>query len=304
MGLYGSFPLFHLSNLMMASLAESRVSEKSDYRVTTFPTAKVSFMILGDDVVFSDELVAEEYKGIMSSLGVEISVQKSFSGQVAEFAGFLTFPTFSKGKVTSFRPYKYPDVGKNSKVTNGLQFLHALGARVKSISPYWEDMFHRYTRTLGQRDITLSPLVSDTEEDSQPSYVSDQYLTALMQSFRILWLERQGSHLGEVNSNPPKRRRVVRTTLVRSSGDHAVSENNTAKVFPMNGSVQNTANTHTSDPRSAIHGGNPSRNMGNDEIRSRFRNPLSTDPLIQKDLRSHPKSAVNLDQSSPPGGRR
>lgn len=152
MGLYGSFPLYNFSNLMVAGKAQHDV-ESANEQITKFPDGSC-FKIVGDDIILSDKAVADRYTELLIGYGVRISEMKSFSGQVAEFAGFLMLP--SKDGVTAFRPYKFP-IGDD--ITNPVEFLHALGIQAASLSPKWALHFNAYQETLKQRMLDLSPMV-------------------------------------------------------------------------------------------------------------------------------------------------
>ena len=158
MGLYGSFPLFHLSHLVVAGAAEISAQVKcmewGEPLLTRFASGSTHY-VLGDDIVFSDERVATEYRFRMSEMGVPISEHKSFEGNLAEFAGFMVVTT-NHGAV-AFRPYKVPS---GDQVSNPISFLDSLGVKVANISPYWEKQFTRYQATVGHRGLDLSPLVS------------------------------------------------------------------------------------------------------------------------------------------------
>jgi len=186
MGLYGSFPLFHMSNLLVASIAWKRMEQVHKNSLVSFHDG-TCFRVLGDDIVISDKRIAHAYCEIMRTLGCEISVNKSFSGKVAEFAGFVAVPA-SRGRYTAFRPYKVPE---GARITNPLEFLHGLGIKASSVSPYWERMFQAYSRTLGQRDLSLSPLIPNEERPIGYSKASSQWMNALAQ--RVLDLEDIGN---------------------------------------------------------------------------------------------------------------
>jgi hypothetical protein len=159
MGLYGSFPLFHLSNMLVAQSSVNEVkltSGISRYEMTPFRDGSF-FRTVGDDIIFSDEEVSKTYRRKMEDYGVSISESKSFSGKVGEFAGFIGIET--EKSVTVFRPYKVPDKGLN----NGIQFLDAMGSKVKRISPYWSRTFDTFQSTVSSRDVALEPLVPGDE---------------------------------------------------------------------------------------------------------------------------------------------
>jgi hypothetical protein len=157
MGLYGSFPLFHLSNLTVADLAEKRALEEGhdlDYFQNGY-----TFYVLGDDVVFSDPIVSRNYRAIMAELEVPISEHKSFEGELAEFAGFMV--TKSKQGFVAFRPYKVPDV---SYISNPISFLDSLGSRVSLKSPYWAKQWSLFRETIGSRGLDLAPHIGKDED--------------------------------------------------------------------------------------------------------------------------------------------
>lgn len=171
MGLYGSFPLFHLSNIVVCSLAERTAAECCGGMVEPFFKNGPTFFVLGDDVIFSDSNVAYYYKEIMNGLGVDISTHKSFQGKVAEFAGFVCVP-LRNGGVTCFRPYKVPN---GDTITNPMEFLHSMGSKVSSIKPWWERQFRAYEATLSQRDVALSPIVTDDHPMMSSVYRGDNH---------------------------------------------------------------------------------------------------------------------------------
>ena len=193
MGLYGSFPLFHLSNLLACEAAQSQVKDP-----TVFQTGW-SFYVLGDDVVFSDRRVADHYRGIMDTLDVPISESKSFGGELVEFAGFMV--TKTKDGFMAFRPYK-PPIGRD--ITNGINLLDAIGKASKEISPYWEDMFQKYSATAGYRSLDLSPLYPLTygEEVYTNVYRGDtQTLLSLSNALTALMGERLPDLSGDTKIN-------------------------------------------------------------------------------------------------------
>lgn len=176
MGLYGSFPLFHLSNLMIAE--ESERLAQLDSKIDYFQSGK-SYYVLGDDVVFSDKSVQDKYHAQMKLLGVPISKDKSFEGKVAEFAGFMV--TQSKTGYVAFRPYKSPP---GSTVTNGLSFLDALGHKASRISRYWERQVTRFQATTGLRYLDLSPVIKFDDPVYENIYRGDSQ-TAVNLAMRL-----------------------------------------------------------------------------------------------------------------------
>jgi hypothetical protein len=161
MGLYGSFPSFNLSNLCLAETSV-RLARKGGLTPTAFPGGEY-YHVVGDDIIFSSDVVAETYKSLLSTLGVKISEEKSFKGgSIAEFAGFIIRRIGDTGM--AFRPYKVPT--EMWKI-NSVEFLHAIGSAVKNLKrkTYWAQQFYAYSATLSARDLALSPLVpSDRDE--------------------------------------------------------------------------------------------------------------------------------------------
>lgn len=161
MGLYGSFPLFHLSNLMVASEAE-RFADMC-WGDTGKPLEKFqngsTFYVVGDDIVFSDARVASEYRSTMEELGAPISEHKSFSGKLAEFAGFIV--TESREGHVAFRPFKIPDSDVDEIDRVKVNFLDAIGHKASLLSPRWKKEWDLYKITQSSRGLDLSPLIAE-----------------------------------------------------------------------------------------------------------------------------------------------
>jgi hypothetical protein len=64
---------------------------------------KPQYFLLGDDIVINGKEVAQEYKNIITSLGVTINFSKSISGNSAEFAKRL----LTQGREVSPVPAKF-----------------------------------------------------------------------------------------------------------------------------------------------------------------------------------------------------
>lgn len=159
MGIYSSFPLFHLSNIIIAKSCEYYVENNTNHSLSRFDNG-TTFFVLGDDIIFSDKVVASEYRKEMKEMNVSISPLKTFEGKVAEFGGFMIYKT--NQWATGFRPYKHPD-GKF--ISNGISFLANIGVAVKKLSPWWERNLSKYQLTQNQRLIDLSPMNSTTDTD-------------------------------------------------------------------------------------------------------------------------------------------
>lgn len=165
MGLFGSFPLYHLSNMLVAEfavmVAQAQGTGKLPFHDGTF------FKVIGDDIVFSDESVAKEYTRTLEWFGVEVSPTKSFTGSVAEVAGYLIIKQDNRDAF-AFRPYKVPET---RYIKNPIQFLDQLGIKVTKISDKWRRIYAAYANTRKDRDIDLSPLCWKLPDDSSQEVV-------------------------------------------------------------------------------------------------------------------------------------
>lgn len=168
MGLYGSFPLFHLTHyFVLHDITRTLLG-------VNYSTSR-PFMVLGDDVIINHPGVASKYEEVMTSLGVELSPTKSIhSSDVGEFAGFLAVRT-NKGSCVH-RPYKFGNKG----IKNPLSLLHSLGANVRYLGPYWTKMFDIFVRTLESREPDLTPLVREERDVSKRHKLDSYYLGALV----------------------------------------------------------------------------------------------------------------------------
>lgn len=149
MGLYGSFPLFHLTHyLLLNSLAMSLHLEPNGSH----------FAVLGDDVLVFNEELRSEYLRALKALQVPVSQHKCYEGNLVEFAGFLI--TTSGNSATAYRPYKASPRGELMV----LNTCHAVGAVVRTWSKWWAKAYDEYVATRGLRDLTLEPLYSDPDD--------------------------------------------------------------------------------------------------------------------------------------------
>lgn len=148
MGLYGSFPLFHLTHYaMLETLAEMCQSYSRDSR---------PFLVLGDDVLIRDSSLADSYAIWMSKLGVEVSPTKSItSSLVAEFAGFVGVKT--NKSVAVFRPYKH---GVKGRFHAPINLMYTLGSDMSKYGPTWAKLAEQFQRSRAWRNPDLSPLIS------------------------------------------------------------------------------------------------------------------------------------------------
>lgn len=148
MGLYGSFPLFHLTHYSLLNGLSAILDLEGEE----------NFCVLGDDVLIFDENLLRLYLSTMESWGVPISWHKSYKGNLVEFAGFLI--TKSRNSWTAFRPYKH---GENGQISSVINLLHGIGSPIKAWNKYWSKAYDIYSHTLGLRDLSLEPLLH--EED-------------------------------------------------------------------------------------------------------------------------------------------
>jgi hypothetical protein len=162
------------------------------------------YHVVGDDVIHSDWRIARVYRDLCSKLNVPLSLNKCFNGNsISEFAGFLAIRTrnASSNRTNLFRPYKVPS---EKYVTNPIQFLDSLGVAVKR-SPrrrsYWNKVFEAYWNTVDRRDIDLSPLVSQREEDwrSAANKASAKDLVALGNALALLQCDVHGRDFASTN---------------------------------------------------------------------------------------------------------
>lgn len=173
MGLYGSFPLFHVTHYLLILVLAIRHCKMSPKQAVD------SFRVLGDDVIIIDRHLAAFYNEALKSAGVEVSPTKSIiSDNLGEFAGFLAHKS-DKG-VCVYRPYKY---GVAGKWTSPLNLLNALGSKSKRLGPYWAEKYRLFTYTQAWRYPDLSPVISNLEEVKTPPGLNSHLLGALSNKF-------------------------------------------------------------------------------------------------------------------------
>jgi len=147
MGLYGSFPLFHLAHYaLLNSLCRLRGLEH-------LQGGQDNFAVLGDDVVIFCPRLLEAYTHTLSEWDVPINWEKSYQDNLVEFAGFVI--TKSRTGWTAFRPHKHTDQGFGSVLT----VVHALGKLVEGWGPYWSRAHKLYRETLSMRNLALEPFI-------------------------------------------------------------------------------------------------------------------------------------------------
>lgn len=161
MGLYGSFPLFHLTHGLLLSYAETLASVQGGVRI------KDSFRVLGDDVIIINSSVAEMYKTLLYLCKVPISATKSVhSSRLSEFAGFLGVKT--RDSVAMFRPYKFGNQGTSGGILNQVDML---GCKARNLPSKWGRWYEIYVRTMSWRNPDLSPLIAS---DGKPGLLPDK----------------------------------------------------------------------------------------------------------------------------------
>jgi len=161
MGVMGSYPLFHISNIVLAWTAYSKAY--GGFQPITF-AGKLDldppFRVLGDDIIFCDRRVADAYVQLLMDIGVEVSPLKSFSKDVVQFAGFVILKQRKTNEFVAFRPYKLPSKGY---ISNPIEFLESLGKQATELfkSPkrrqFWEKAFDAFTLSSHFRSLDLTP---------------------------------------------------------------------------------------------------------------------------------------------------
>jgi len=168
MGVYGSFPLFHLTHLALLDTLACNCGSKPD-----------AYCVLGDDVMIADPKLSKEYTSMLEMWGVPISAAKSFhSLDLAQFAGFTGVT--SNGGVTVFRPFKH---GKDFAIVgNELNVLSAFGSEVRSWSKFWSDSWDIFQSTRSWREPDLSPILHDDDFPINMSRTGSRWFASLLQA--------------------------------------------------------------------------------------------------------------------------
>lgn len=150
MGLYGSFPLFHLTHYRLLEDCAKQAG-----------ATRNSFAVLGDDVLIQNRDVAMRYQDAIEKLGISISRAKSYeSCDLQTFAGFLGIHT--NHGCTVFRPFKHgPDFCINGKEVS---LLHSMGGEVRKWSGWWSRNLDIFRGTAPWRNPDLSPLLPKEEQ--------------------------------------------------------------------------------------------------------------------------------------------
>lgn len=198
MGLYGSFPLFHLTHfLVLENLARSLNLKEG-----------LHYCVLGDDVLIRGKDLADKYLNFLDSRDVPLSLSKCFMAtNVAEFAGFIGL-TNDLGE-TVFRPFKHgPHYRFDGRFVN---VLATFRERTKSWSKWWASALQVFEQTLPMRDLDLSPLISeDRESVTGFSSTGSRWVGSIInrlalfdaipkydwEAFRALWTLERGTLFG------------------------------------------------------------------------------------------------------------
>lgn len=169
MGLYGSFPLFHISNQLVAEAAERVATRETGGFSHKFQNGK-TYYVLGDDIIHSDSISVRYYRETLSYLGCDVSPSKTIDGRIGEFAGFVLDGTRQGNhKSMAYRPYKVPS--SDGPISNPVSFLANLGRSSKKISPWWSKQFDLYAQTRADRSPDLSPwFTQERENPNVPSW--------------------------------------------------------------------------------------------------------------------------------------
>jgi hypothetical protein len=115
MGLYGSFSMFALTHHAILHTLSKQIG------IMVNDQGTLPYRILGDDIIISDDLLAEAYKAYIKKIGVEISKSKTISSSsAAEFAGFLIT---RKSCIKAAKP-----IGKGMTVDNMINYIQTLGS--------------------------------------------------------------------------------------------------------------------------------------------------------------------------------
>jgi hypothetical protein len=286
MGLYGSFPLFHFSNLVVADIALLRVQRIKD-NISLYPDGS-AFKVVGDDINHSDPDVDREYRNILQSLNVEISETKSFKGQIAEFAGFVCMPC-ANDQVNCFRPYKVPE---GDFIKNPLEFIHSLGIKSATLSNKWQRYFLAYERTINKRYPDLSPIYSSSADELMSGEVkSAQRIVQLRDTVESVALQ-----IGEVLSSQASRKDADEIVLTFAkwfqdkSGYFFANYDMSAFLTDIFSLAEDEWKSFTDYPFSRKEykeGDNHLRRMGHHEVYRR----IQDDPLMEEELMN-----LDLDQ--------
>jgi len=197
MGVYGSWPLFHLTHVHLLRLCAREVGCRD-----------TEFMVLGDDVIISHEGLAHEYRSRLKQFGVSQSEAKSItSSELGQFAGFNAVRT---PRITPvYRPFKW----KRSQ--NVVNTCYAFGNVVKGLGSRWGEIQRKLSSTWHLRYPDLSPFLaeeSETTDLGMTAYFLGSMVTALAyvvphhlsDEFDTLWRTHRYRLLGQETVLDPR----------------------------------------------------------------------------------------------------
>jgi len=162
MGLYSSFPLFHLTHILLLKALCSLMGVDAQNR----------FWVLGDDVFITCRKLAFWYEHLLGKFDVDISAKKSISSSsLGMFAGFLGVRVRSN-KVDVFRPFKWSKSGEEQALHN---LYHFLGKKLSTrrSHPMLEKAWASYEELRYDCNPDLSPLVPRTDPGGIPGPSTD-----------------------------------------------------------------------------------------------------------------------------------
>lgn len=183
MGVYGSFPLFHLTHYLVLKTIVRQIASKTGRELES------CFMVQGDDIIISDHDVADHYEKYMARLGVELSPTKTItSSRMGEYAGFVATTTNRSCFCSAYRPYKYvKPQGREPKLFN---LCMSLGKKYRQLKArvFRKVDYDVFAGTLPLRNPDLSPLIpEDDDEGVTPQRLDSQLLGAtLNRCFNLL----------------------------------------------------------------------------------------------------------------------
>jgi len=174
MGVNFSFPLFHLTHLVILDSLSRQVGCRS----------VPCYAVLGDDVIIADRQLAKAYRVYLEDRGVKFSEAKSFEGtDLGSFAGFTGLIT-SRGHLV-FRPFKH---GQEYVIQGReLNLVSALGPKVRSEIRWISEAFEELNKTWYLRNPDLSPILPEPDDRLVGGDPGSRWLSSVVQ--RILSTE-------------------------------------------------------------------------------------------------------------------
>lgn len=169
-------PLGALSSWGMFTLSHHQVMKIAYKRALIIdPSTKLSYFILGDDVIIKGNLLASIYLEIVTDLGVEIQLLKSVSGSAAEF----TKRHFIKGTEVSAIPINL--IASTVKSPLLINMLHESLAKRASITLIRRDFLYAVIDVVGRnpqeidnlRTIVSNPITGKRLYDARRTWGTD-----------------------------------------------------------------------------------------------------------------------------------